>query len=302
MAPRFLRASVTTVAGLAALLTVGGTGTLVARAAQAAGDRTLFVNVFDAAKAPLPGLTAADFQVREDGAVREIASVSVSTDPVFVSLLLDTTADVQEAVTDLRKAATTFVRDLLAGNPQAQVTVVEFAGAVTINTKATSKFEDLEKGISRIFPKRGAGAVLNEALIESSRDLARKPGARRVIVSVNVEPSDEQSEIQPRRLGDEVRKSGASVWAFSVQRGSGLTGRNTVRDGLLVDLAGASGGFRGLVPQPGALESTMKLVAEHLLSTYAVTIKRGDAPPWKQTQVGVNRPGARAATLTWNPK
>ncbi len=301
MAARFLRSSLTAGAGLAALLTLGP-GAAAARATQAAGDRTLFVNVFDAAKAPVRGLTAADFQVREDGAVREIAAVAISTEPIFVSLLLDSTADVQDALTDVRKGATAFARDLLAGNPQAQVTIVEFAGAVTINTKATSAIEDLEKGITKIFPKRGAGAVLNEALIESSRDLAKKPGARRVIVSINVEPSDEQSEIQPRRIGEEVRKGGASVWAFSVQRGSGLTGRNTVRDGLLIDLAGASGGFRGLVPQPGALESTLKLVAEHLLATYAITIKRGDAPPWKQTQVGVSRPGARAVTLAWNPK
>lgn len=302
MAARLLRSSVTAGAGLVAALALGPAGATAARAAQASGDRTLFVNVFDAAKAPLRGLTAADFQVREDGTVREITSVAVSTDPIFLSLLIDSTESVQEAVTDLRKAATTFARDLLAGNPQAQVTIVEFAGAVTINTKPTSKIEEIEKGITKIFPKRGAGAVLNEALIESSHDLAKKPGARRVIVSINVEPSDEQSEIQPRQLGTEVRKSGAAVWAFSVQRGSGLTGRNTVRDGLLVDLAGASGGFRGFVPQPSALEPAMKLVAEHLLATYAITIKRGDAPPWKQTQVGVNRPGARAATLAWNPK
>ena len=84
MPARFLRSSVAAGAGLAALLAVSSQGTAVARAAQASGDRTLFVNVFDAAKAPIRGLTAADFQVREDGAVRDITSVAVSTDPIFV--------------------------------------------------------------------------------------------------------------------------------------------------------------------------------------------------------------------------
>ena len=49
-----------------------------------------------------------------------------------------------------------------------------------------------------------------------------------------MEPTGEQSTLQPKDIANEVMKSGASLWAISIQAGSN---RNMTRDQILSGLA-----------------------------------------------------------------
>ena len=284
---------------IAAGLLVVSVGSATPGAAQAATSRVVYVNVFDAGHAPVRDLTAADFQIREDGVVREISSAALSTDPVSVRLLADSSAEAQQVVRELRTALTAFVKTVLAGSPTSEVSLTEFGGALMTTVKFTSKLEDLEKGIPRIFPKPNAGAVLMDAIVDGGKEVARRPGPRRVIVSVNIEPSNEDSQLEAKEIYNDVRKSGATVWALSLQRGPA---RNAGRDQVLTALANNTGGQRWSVSSTEALEPALQTVAQHLLSTYAVTITRPAGSAAQQTQVAVARPGIRATTLVWSPK
>ena len=51
--------------------------------------RTVYVTALDRDGRPVPGLTADDFRVKEDGRVRGIAQVEVATQPMQIALLLD---------------------------------------------------------------------------------------------------------------------------------------------------------------------------------------------------------------------
>ena len=251
-----------------------------------AADKSIFVTVVDDAGKPVTGLAATDFGIREDNVIREVTAAKAATEPLSVVLLADTTSSVGENVRDLRTGATTFVRDLLGASPESQIQLSEFQGASTVRVKFTPKLPDLEKAISRLFPQPDTASVLLEALVDSSKDLGKRPSPRRAIVSINMEPTGEQSTLQPKDVASEVMKSGASLWAISIQTGSN---RNMTRDQILSGLAVNTGGMRQSIITASALENWMKVFAGCLTSQYVVTYKRPDATPAKIVQVALRQ-------------
>jgi VWFA-related protein len=287
---------------------------LAARAPQAS-QRTVYVTVVDQAGKPVTGLGMGDLGIKEDNVIREVTAVKPATDPLYVSVLVDTTPALGNAVQDLRASVTAFVHDILAANPKNMVSFGEFGGQAMTDVKFTSNAQDLDKYISKLFPKPDGGSVLFEGLMEASKDLQKVPSARRAIVTINMEPEDEVSHQPPPNIAQAAQKGGASVWGVSVQGVSGdqgatasgntastsSTGRNPNTENMLNGLAQNTGGMRIVVLASSALEAQLKDVAACLNSQYEVTFNRpAGAKPAKMTQAGVARAGARALTLMWS--
>jgi hypothetical protein len=271
---------------------------LAAPEAQAPGEKSIYVTVVDDANKVVTGLTAADVGVREDNVIREVTSIKPATDPISIVLLADTTEALKDSVRDLRSGLTTFVKDVLTASPESQIQLSEFQGASTVRVKFTPKQPDLEKAISRLFPQPETAPVLLEALVDASKDLAKRPTPRKAIVTINMEPSGDQSTIQPRDVANEVMKSGAGLWSISIQAG---TNRNPTRDQLLGGLATNTGAMRQTIITSSALESWLKTYASCLTSQYVVSYKRPDATPAKVVQVAA-RPGLKALASFAAPK
>ena len=134
--------------------------------------------------------------------------------------------------------------------------------------------------------------------MDASKDLAKRPTPRKAIVTINMEPSGDQSTIQPRDVANEVMKSGAALWSISIQAG---TNRNPTRDQLLGGLATNTGAMRQTIITSSALESWLKTYASCLTSQYVVSYKRPDATPAKVVQVAA-RPGLKALASFTAPK
>ena len=237
------------------------------------------------------GLTAADVGVREDNVIREVTSIKPATDPISIVVLADTTEALKDSVRDFRTGLTSFVKDVLTASPESQIQLGEFQGASTVRVKFTPKQPDLEKAISRLFPQPETVPVLYEALVDASKDLAKRPTPRRAIVTINMEPTGDQSTIQPRDVANEVLKSGAALWSISIQAG---TSRNPNRDQLLGGLATNTGAMRQAIITSSALENWLKTYASCLTSQYVVSYKRPDATPAKVVQVA-SATGAQGA-------
>lgn len=263
-------------------------------AAQA--DRIIHVNVMDAETRPVKDLTAADFIVREDGVVRDIVDVRVAGEPLIVSVVVDAPPEARE----IRIALSAFATELLSASPESQISIGEFGGPVTANARFTSSLSDFEKTIPKAIPRIDGASSLSQALVDAGRELATRPGARKAIVSINVEPSDDASPLRAKVVADQIQRSRASLWAISIVPGAA---RNQNRDLLLLGIANNSGGLRTTVPSLAALEPALRNVAQHMLFTYAVTFKPGESiGPAKPPHVLVNRQGAHAMTLIWPPK
>ena len=275
-------------------------------------EKILYLTVVDQAGKAVKDIKTDEVLVREDNQDREVVSVKRSTAPLAIVLLADTTKGAGEGsmmggrgalggvglsgsfstelIRDIRVAFSTFVKDLAAASPESQMELMEFGQAAITVTKMTSNVPDLEKGIARLFPKPNAASVLLEAIIEASKSLTKTKTPRRNIVALNVEPGDEQSEQNIRKLHEELSKSHANFWAVSIQPGTNM---NSVRGLVLETLTANTGGRREFIHAQSALEAMMKNIVDNLVNQYEVTYKRPGGGKAQGVLVGVRRDGLK---------
>jgi hypothetical protein len=264
-------------------------------------EKTIFLSVTDQDGKSVTDLTTQDIAILENpGAEREVINVKKSTQPLAIVMLADTTkqagstgmmssqtsqAGAAELIRDIRVSTAAFMKDIVAGSPGSQMMLMEFGQAAVPITKMTSDLAELEKGVTRLFPKPDAASVLLEAIIEASKELAKTKTPRRAIVALNIEPGDEQSRQNIRQLHDGLVKARSTIWAVSLQVG---TNKNQARGLVLEKLTGDHGGRREFIQSQSALEQVMKSFADNLLNQYEVTYRRPAGGPEPQiVRVGV---------------
>ena len=263
--------------------------------------KTIFLSAVDQDGNSVKDLTTDEVRIPEDNQDRDVVSVALSTQPLAIVILADTskesgatgmmargdaTTSSAELIRDIRVSIVTLAKDILAANPESQLELMEFGQAAITVTKMTSNLADIEKGASRLFPKPQAASVLLEAIIEASQSLSRTKTPRRAIVSLNIEPGDEQSRQDVRKLNDELYKSRANLWSVSLQVGSNL---NPTRGLVLEALTKNTGGRREFIHAQSTFEVMMKAFAENLNFQYEVTYRRPFGVNAQAVQVGVRR-------------
>lgn len=267
-------------------------------------EKTIYLSVVDKDGKSVKDLATQDVLIREDNQDREVVSVSVAKEPLAIVLLADTTKSAgsvgmmsrsntttgsSELIQDIRKSMAAFVKTMSTASPESQMELMEFGQAAITVTKMTSNVADLEKGINRLFPKPDAASVLLEAIVEASKLLSKAKTPRRAIVVLNVEPGDEQSRQEARKMNEELQKSRAGLWAVSLQVG---TIKNETRGLVLEALTKNTGGRREFIHSQAALEVMLSTFADNLTSQYAVTYRRpGNVTQAKIVQVGIMRQG-----------
>ena len=267
-------------------------------ARQSAIDKSLFVSVIDESGKPVKDIQLGELLIREDSADREVIAVKPASQPISVAVLIDTAQGTRvtdaygtpdEYVRDIRVATAAFARQLLNQSPEASVSLIEFGGAAIPVVPFTKNFADFEKGVNRLTSKPGVASVLMEALVQANKDLAERPSTRRAIVTLNLEPSDEQSREEPKKVLGAFRESGAQLWSLSIQRG-GL--KNSRRDVLINDISKNTGGQRDFIVGISAAEDIMKRYADALTYQYEIVYKRPEGKKTPQViQVGLAREG-----------
>lgn len=284
--------------GTVVVMPAAATSTVPGGAPAAPVERGLLVTVLDKDNHALRDLTAKDFLVFEDGVQREVTGAELTSAPMSISILVDTTKSapgVIEPTRDIRTALSTFMRTVQAAVPATEVAIFEFAGAGVLLRSFTSKPEDLAKSITRIVPNQRINAVMLETMIDAAKDIRKRPGPRRVILTVD-RGSGESSRVPPQRVADEVLTSGASVWAISVASSAGTVAPD--RDALLDAVTEHTGGIRLTAQLPSALEMMTKTVADALTAQYIVTYSRPEGPPSKSVVPAATR-GAKVLRAPW---
>jgi len=266
---------------------------------QGGVPKTALVTVVAPPDGPIKDLAAREFIVREDNSTREVTGAELSAEPLFISILVDTSQPaigVPPPIQDLRNALSTFVKTIQAASPDAQISIMEFGGAAVPTVPFSAKYADLEKGILRLVPDPRVGSVLLEALVDAGKALSDKPTPRRAIVSIDFD-SQETSSLQPKKVSEDVHKSGASVWGISIQQSTTST-MAPAREAVLKDTTQRSGGMRLTAVGPSALESMLKGVANSLLSQYTVSYMRPAGANVKSIKAETTR-GAKVLMTPW---
>jgi hypothetical protein len=277
--------------------------------AQGGMDKSLFISILDADGKPVKDIVADEILIREDGVDRQVIAVKPASQPISVAVLVDTAQGSRETdkygtpeeyVRDLRVSVGGFAKKLLGQSPNASVSLMEFGQAAITMVKFTSDPLEFAKGVDRIVARPGVGSVLGEALEAANKDLIGRPGGRKAIVSLNLEPSDEQGFDNANQIKEAFRKSGAQLWSVSVQRGGLKTSK---RDVVLNDFAKLTGGKRNFIVAISAVEDILKGYADALTYQYEVVYKRPESnKETKVTQLGTSRQGVKLHASGFAPK
>jgi VWFA-related protein len=257
--------------------------------AAQAEEWNVYTSVVDQNGAPVMGLTAADFVVRENGLPREILRVSPATDSLQVAVLIDNSQEVRNDLIDLRQGLRGFVNQM---DRRHEVALIGFGGAPTVLVDYTRDLKRLETGISRLFARPGTGSYLLTAIIETSRVLRKRREMRRVMVVITTQ-GPEFSEIGYQTVLEYVRDSGAPLHSFVLRR-EGVSPTDPAAQEVELTLAVGTkmtGGRREELLTSMAMTSRFESLAMELNNQYQVVYARPKMliPP-KTIEVGVKRP------------
>jgi VWFA-related protein len=266
-------------------------------------DRGMYVSVLDKNGAPVTGLTAADFSVREDGVVREVVRAEKATTPITLVILVDTSQAATPYIPDVRRALAAFVKRMAGPN---RIAIMGFGERPTTLVGYTRDVGLLEKGVDRIFPISGSGSYLLQAVDEACEGLAKQDVERPVILAITAggqEFSDRDYE-QPLSV---VKKSGATFDAmvFNLESPNVANFGQRNREMFLDAATSATGGQRVLLLSSMALDGALAGLADELANQYQITYARPESlvPP-KKIEVTVQRPDltARGTPILVRPR
>ena len=283
---------------LSVCLAVSSFGAGANAAPQAADARTrqIYVSAVDRQGAPVTGLTAADFTIKDDGAVREVLDVARATEPMQVALLIDDSAAAGDATSFLRDGLLAFLERMRG---HAEIALITVGDRPTVLAPYTTDPDILTDKVKRIFPRSNAGAYLLDALVDASRALAKREAKRPVIVAVSFE-GPEYSNVQYQTVLREIEKSGAAFHAVAIgSPSSSLDDEMRNRGQVLAEGTVRTGGRRDQVLANSGIPDKLKQVADELLNQYVVTYARPDRliPPEK-ISVSANRPNVTVRART----
>ena len=285
MTSRTIRGGLLVVSGLALVLATGAEPT----SAQEA-EKSIFVSALDSSGRPVTDLTADDFAIREDGVDRQVVRAKLTTEPLNIALLADTTSAAERYVYNIRAGLKAFVEDLLAASPRSEISLWEFGQNSRRIRPFTSDAAALAKDVARLSSRSQAGSALLDAVHDASQALAKSEGPRRVIVVLNSEPNDEQSRHRPKTINDALIRSRAQLWSVTVQ-----TAMARQHDFLLGTLVRNAGGLREFILTDAAIDTQMRRYAAALTAQYELTFRRPPGPA-QIVQTGVRRDGVTLVT------
>jgi Ca-activated chloride channel family protein len=257
----------------------------------------VYVSVVDGKGNPAPGLTAADFRVREDGAAREVLKAATASEPLTVAFLVDDSEASAQATQMIREAVQSFIKEL---DGKAEIALITFGDRPTIVVDYTTNQKQLQDGAKRIFPRTGAGGNLMEAIVETSKGMQKREAKRPVIAVLMMDDSIEFGNAYYQQVLDELRKGGAALHVVGLGKPSAsLSEELRNRNQAIAIGTEQTGGRRDLVMALTAADAHMKQLAQELLNQYVVTYARPDTliPPQK-IEVTVTKPGLKARART----
>jgi VWFA-related protein len=243
--------------------------------------RSVYVSVVDSNGKPVQGLTAADFVVREDGTGREVLKAGQATDPLAIAITVDDSQSSTRVVQFVRDGLKSFVKKL---DGKAVIALSTFGERPTPLVEYTESLPQLEKGITRIFARSGAGAYFLEALSELSRGIERREEPRKAIVVLLVEAGPEFSNQYHKPVLDALRRSGAVLHVFAIGTPSPSdTDEARNRNIVIADGTDLTGGRRDQVLAESGLTDRLNQLADELINQYVVTYSRPETliPPEK---------------------
>ena len=215
-------------------------------------------------RTPVGGLTAADFELRDNGVLQAIDVVDTSDIPVNAVLALDTSFSTKgQRQADL-VAASDALLDLLKPIDRAALTT--FSHAVAPRIALTSDLAAVRAELRRIEPE-GETAVMDGAYVALTATLAQ---TGRSLVVVCTDGYDTSSWLTPEEVLEGAKRSNAVIYA--------VTAAESRRQSPLKDLTDATGGHMLQVTAGGDLSGAFQKILLDFRSRYILAYSPQGVP------------------------
>lgn len=268
--------------------------------------RHVYITVLDGDGAPLSGLSAQHFAVRESGKDRTVLAIEPLRVPMHLAVLVDTSAGNGVQHETLRSAVIAFVERLAAFN---DVALYGFGDRATTVVPFTRDPADLRAGAIRMFGWSHQRSNLIDGIDLALADLGRIETARPVILAI----TSESPEASSRTAASVIRKligQSAAFHAISLaaapvpRRTTGVSNDFETSSRALRDMVAAgegdrertqalqlgtttTGGSWQRVTSPMALGPALDRLARELAGGYRLSFARPGRDRVKDLQVGV---------------
>jgi VWFA-related protein len=260
---------------------------------------SLNVTVTDAGNHYITDLDQPDFLVFEDGIKQNVTFFSRRQQPIALSLLLDSSASMEEHLPTLQTAASNFVHRLKS-NDIAQV--IDFDSRVEIRQGFTGNQAELDTAISQLVA--GGSTSLHNAIYIALKELRKvravnEEDVRRQALIVFSDGEDTSSLVSFDEVLDLAKRSETSIYAIA------LRGVDTQAKGfreaefVMRTLAQETGGRAFFPTKIDDLDGVYKQIADELASQYALGYTSANPRrdgAWRRIVVQVSRPNITPRT------
>jgi Ca-activated chloride channel homolog len=261
---------------------------------------SLNVTVMDPQNRYLTDLSEGDFAVYEDGTKQDLLFFNRSSLPIALSLLIDTSASMENRLQIAQEAAIGFARKL---RPQDFAQVVDFDSRVEITQDFTNNVADLERAIRAT--TAGGSTSLHNAIYISLKEFAKikaksQDEVRRRAIIVLSDGEDTSSLVTYEEVLDLAKRSETALYTIGLQpRDAPASKGFREAEFVLRQLAQETGGRAFFIQRVEELKDVYGQISDELSSQYTLgyASKNGRRDgSWRRVVVQVARTGAVART------
>lgn len=260
---------------------------------------SLNVTVVDSSARYLTDIEESEFSVFEDGVKQDIIFFTRRPQPIALSLLLDSSASMEDKLATLQEAATNFVRGL---KPNDLAQVIDFDSRVSIRQSFTSTKSDLEAAIRQ--GASGGSTSLHNAIYISLKELGKirvqnEEDVRRQALIVFSDGEDTSSLVSFEEVLDLAKRSETSIYTIALRGNDTNTRGFREAEFVMRQLAQETGGRAFFPRRLEDLDGVYAQIGDELASQYTVgyTSKnpRNDGA-FRRIVVQISRPNATPRT------
>lgn len=261
---------------------------------------SLAVTVTDRDGRYVTDLESQDFQVFEDGANQELSFFDKSNLPIALSLLMDTSASMEDRMRTAQEAAAGFARRL---RPQDLGQVIDFDTRVEVTQAFTNDAAELEGAIRKT--TAGGSTSLYNAVYIALKELKKVQAAsteeiRRQAIVVFSDGEDTSSLVTFDAVLDLAKRSETAIYSIGLRpRDEGPSKGFKEAEFVLRELAQQTGGRAFFPDRVEDLAGVYAQIADELSSQYMLGYTSKNARrdgAWRRVVVRVARPDATTRT------